>query len=186
MKLQEILSISGAPGLHQYVAQGRGGIIVESLTTKKRSMVSGSTKVSALGDIAIFTQTDDVPLAEVFTAIAKLNDKKTVSLNNKSSNEEVLEFFVKVLPEFDQEKVHVSDIKKIATWYNTLIEFGVTEFKTEEQEQESEDENNASEAKAPAAKKVPAAKKTATKAATPKANSAKMKAPKSANIRKSQ
>ena len=184
MKLQEILSISGAPGLHQYVAQGRGGIIVESLTTKKRTMVNGSTKVSALGDIAIFTETDDVPLADVFTSIAKLNDKKIVSINSKSSNEEVIEFFNKVLPEFDQEKVHISDIKKIAAWYNILVEVGVTEFVNEDDDEIAEDAA-ASEAIATATKKT-AAKKTAAKTAAPKANSAKIKATKSTNIRKSQ
>ena len=115
MKLQEILSISGVPGLHQYVAQGRGGIIVESLTTKKRTMVSSATKANSLGDIAIFTETDDVPLADVFNTIAKQNDKKVVGINNKSTNEEVIKFFNKVLPKFDQERVHLSDIKKIAT-----------------------------------------------------------------------
>ena len=183
MKLQEILSISGAPGLHQYVAQGRGGIIVESLTTKKRSMVSGATKVSALGDIAIFTQTDDVPLADILTTIAKTNDKKVIAINNKSANEDAIKFFKKILPEFDQEKVHVSDIKKIATWYNTLVECGITEFNTEETQNENEDQTTENIA---AATKKTAAKKTATKTAAPKANSAKIKATKSTNIRKSQ
>lgn len=184
MKLQEILSISGAPGLHQYVAQGRGGIIVESLTTKKRTMVSGSTKVSALGDIAIFTETDDVPLADVFTSIAKLNDTKIVSINSKSTNDDVVEFFNNVLPEFDQEKVHISDIKKIAAWYNILIEVGVTEFVNQE-ENETPEDLAAADAITAATKKS-TTKKNAAKTSAPKANSAKMKSPKSANIRKSQ
>jgi len=184
MKLQEILSISGAPGLHLYVAQGRGGIIVESLTSKKRTMVNGSTKVSALGDIAIFTETDDVPLAEVFTSIAKLNDKKAVAIDGKSTNEEVIEFFNKALPEFDQEKVHISDIKKIASWYNLLIEAGMTEFANPDEDETAED-IAAADAISAVTKKS-ATKKTSALTSTPKANSAKMKSPKSANIRKSQ
>ena len=147
-------------------------------------MVNGSTKVSALGDIAIFTETDDVPLADVFTAIAKLNDKKIIAINGKSTNDEVGEFFAKVLPEFDQERVHISDIKKIAAWYNILIEVGMTEFVAQE-DNETDEELAAAEAISAVTKKS-ASKVTSGKTSAPKANSAKMKSPKSANIRKSQ
>lgn len=201
MKLTEILAISGTPGLHRYVAQGRGGIIVESLVDGKRAMVSGSAKVSALGDIAVFTTSEEVPLADIFTSIFKKNNGKAEALNNKSDDKEVVAFFSAVLPEYDKDRVHLSDVKKIANWYNILVGAGMTEFVLEDetaeapaevaQVEEVKEEEKA--VKKPAVKKTAsaataAAKKTAaTKAAgTPKATGAKVKATKSTNIRKSQ
>lgn len=197
MKLTEILAIAGTPGLHRYVAQGRGGIIVESLADKKRIMVSGSAKVSALGDIAVFSDSDEVPLADIFTAIFKKNEGKAEKVGNKSENDEAKAFFEVVLPNYDKERVHVSDIKKIANWYNLLLAAGMTEFNLEEVEEPEEvkveevveEANEEKVVKKSVAKKPTASaavKKTATKAAAPKASGAKVKATKSTNIRKSQ
>lgn len=196
MKLTEILAISGAPGLHRYVAQGRGGIIVESLSDNKRTMVSGSAKVSALGDIAVFTNSEEVPLAEIFTSIFKKNGGKAEAVCNKSTDAEVKAFFEVVLPDYDTDRVHMSDVKKIATWYNLLIAAGVTEFSLEDEEQVEEAEVAVAEEvtddkpKKATAKKATTAsaavKKSAAKNAAPKAGGAKVKATKSTNIRKSQ
>lgn len=128
MELKEILAISGQPGLYKYVAQSTRGVIVESLTDGRRMNASAQSKVSALTEISMFTEGDDIPLAEVFTRIyAHTGGKETVS--HKSSPEQLKAAFAEVLPEYDRERVHVSDIKKCFAWFNTLVQAGFTEFK---------------------------------------------------------
>lgn len=184
MELKEILSISGVPGLYKYVAQGKGGIIVESLGDSRRTMVGGSSKVSALGDIAIFTDSEEVALAEIFQSIFDKNDGSTVTLSNKSTDDELHAFLGDVLPNYDRERVHTSDIKKLVSWYNILVGAGMTEFKVEEQDGEDEDESSVipktkSESTAVAKKQV--VKNTAPKAAS----QPKVVTPKSTTNRKS-
>lgn len=192
MKLSKILAISGAPGLHKYVAQGRGGIIVESLIDGKRTIISGSAKVSTLGDIAIFSTNGEVPLADILTSIFNINKGKEEVVGNKSTNEQVKAFFTSVLPDFDQERVHMSDVKKIANWYNILLKAGVKVFTNDDPADVANDEVVGVDSAEDGAKKLvakkPTAKKTTTasKPGAPKASGAKNKAPKSANIRKSQ
>jgi hypothetical protein len=121
MKLKDILAISGKPGLFIFVSQGRNGIIVESILDKKRMAVQSTTKVSSLEDIAIYTETEEVPLKEVFLKIyEKESGNQTIS--HKSTNEELKSFFESVLPDYDKDRVYVSDIKKLVNWYNLLIE----------------------------------------------------------------
>lgn len=137
MELKDILAISGQPGLYKYVAQSMRGVIVESLTDGKRMNASATSRVSALTEISMFTEGEDIALAEVFTNIWNYTGgQKAVS--HKESPEKIKEEFAKVLPEYDRERVHVSDIKKCFAWYNTLVEAGFTEFKLpEEQSEES-------------------------------------------------
>ena len=128
MELKEILAISGQPGLYKYVAQSVRGVIVESLTDGRRMNASAQSKVSALTEISMFTEGDDIPLADVFTKIyAHTGGKEAIS--HKESPEKLKAAFAKVLPEYDRERVHVSDIKKCFAWYNTLVQAGFTEFK---------------------------------------------------------
>lgn len=137
MNLKEILSITGQAGLFKYVAQGKGGIIVEALAPDaKRQMVSGSAKVSALGDIAIFTDKDEVALADIFETIFKNNSGKAVDITSKSTPDELHTFMSATLASYDRERVHNSDIKKLASWYNILVAAGVTTFKEEDKEVE--------------------------------------------------
>lgn len=138
MELKEILAISGAPGLYKYVAQGKGGIIVESLADGRRTMVSGSTKVSALGDIAVFTLTAEASLGDVLQSVYDKNAGKPVTVTSKATPVELQAFMTSVLPEFDKDRVHNSDIKKIAQWYNALVVAGMTSFKATEEEVEAE------------------------------------------------
>lgn len=161
MELNEILAISGAPGLYKYVAQGKGGIIVESLSDSRRTMVSGSSKVSALGDIAIFTDNEETPLGEILQTIFNQNDGKEVSINAKASATELQAFMEAALPSFDRERVHNSDIKKIAQWYNILIGAGMTTFHSEEAT--PEEEAPAKEATPTTDAEVAAAPKKSTK-----------------------
>lgn len=135
MELKEIIAISGQPGLYRYVAQSKNGIIVESLAYGKRSNASASSKVSSLSEIAIFTEGDDVPLATVFENLyAHTKGEQTIS--HKSSNDELKALLAAVLPQFDRDRVHVSDIKKLVSWFNTLVAAGMKEFKIDEEPQE--------------------------------------------------
>lgn len=134
MKLKEILARSGQSGLFKFVAQSHNGVIVESLTDGKRSNASGSAKVSALGEIAIYTENEDMPLGKVFENIYKQTDGKE-AISPKSSPEELKKFFATVLPEYDRDRVHVSDMKKVITWYNILVSIGMTDFSNDEEEE---------------------------------------------------
>lgn len=188
MELKEILAISGTPGLYKYVAQGKGGIIVESLADGRRTMVGGSTKVSALGDIAIFTQTTEVALGDVLQSVYDQQAGKTVALTSKAAPEELRAFMASVLPDYDAERVHNSDIKKIVQWYNALVTAGMTSFKAEEGNDEAGEA--AVDAAVEVSKKKTTPKKTAAPAATkraPKAESrSKAPAARSTTARKAQ
>ncbi len=135
MELREILAISGQPGLYKYVAQSARGIIVESLADGRRFNAPASSMVSSLTEISVYTEGDDIPLAEVFTRIyAHTGGKQAVS--PKETPEKLKAAFAEALPEYDRERVHVSDIKKCFAWYNTLVAAGFTEFKLPEEPQE--------------------------------------------------
>ncbi len=135
MELKEILAISGQPGLFRYVAQSTRGVIVESLVDGRRMNASAASKVSALTEISMYTEGDDIPLAEVFTKIyAHTGGKEAIS--HKEAPEKLKAAFAEVLPEYDRDRVHVSDIKKCFAWYNTLVAAGFTEFKLPEEEAE--------------------------------------------------
>lgn len=135
MELKEILAISGQPGLFKYVAQSTRGVIVESLVDGRRINASASSKVSALTEISMYTEGDDIPLAEVFTKIyAHTGGKEAIS--HKETPEKLKAAFAEVLPEYDRDRVHVSDIKKCFAWYNTLVAAGFTEFKLPDDSEE--------------------------------------------------
>ena len=136
---QTILAIAGKPGLYKLVTRGNNNLIVEALdATHKRMPAFATDRITSLGDIAMFTETDDVPLTDVLDNLKKLENGKRASINEKkASRAELREYFTKVLPEWDQDRVKDSHIKKLITWYNILIEAGITDFKDEEPETES-------------------------------------------------
>ncbi|MEE4116213.1 MAG: DUF5606 domain-containing protein [Marinilabiliaceae bacterium] len=119
MKLKDILSISGEGGLFRFIAQGKNSIIVEHLETKKRSAAHGTAKVSSLVDIAIFTEGEEVPLGDVFDRIFE-KEEGGEAINHKSTPDELKAYFGEVLPDYDRDRVYVSDIRKLISWYNTL------------------------------------------------------------------
>jgi hypothetical protein len=133
MELKDILAISGQPGLYRYVAQSHTGVIVESLLDGKRSNVSATSRVSALTEISMFTEGEDIALADVFTKMYAYTGGKQ-AISHKESNDRLKEFFGAVLPDYDKERVHVSDIKKAISWFNILVEAGFTEFTLPEEE----------------------------------------------------
>ena len=130
---QTILAIAGKPGLYKLVTRGNNNLIVEALDATHRRMPAFATdRITSLGDIAMFTETDDVPLTVVLENLKNLEGGKKASINEKkASSAELHEYFSKVLPEWDQDRVKDSHIKKLITWYNILIEAGITDFKDE-------------------------------------------------------
>lgn len=129
--LKGILSISGQPGLYKLVAETKNNIVVESLDTNKRMPVYSTSKVSALEDIAIFTTKEDLPLKEVFKAISE-KENGGAAISPKSHDKDLKSYFQVVVPDYDKERVYVSDIKKVISWYNTLQEKGLLNFSVEE------------------------------------------------------
>lgn len=138
--LQTILSISGKPGLYKLVSRGNNNLIVEALDgTNKRQPVFATDRVTSLADIAMFTDSEDVPLGEVLAKVRDKEEGKVSSLNwRKASAKELQAYFAEVLPTFDRDRVHNSDIKKLIQWYNILIQAGVTDFEEEMQPTEGE------------------------------------------------
>ena len=128
MEFKDILAITGMPGLYKYVAQSTRGIIVESLSDGKRMNASGSARVSALSDISMFTEGEDIPLAEVFTRMYAHTGGKE-GLSHKESPERIKAYFAEIVPDYDRDRVHVSDMKKALSWFNILVGAGFTEFK---------------------------------------------------------
>ena len=131
MEFKEILAISGQPGLFRYVAQSRNGFIVESLLDGKRMNASGSSRISALSEISMYTEGEDMPLAEIFTKMYAYTEGKQ-GPSTKEGNARLKEFFGVVVPDYDRERVHDSDIKKAISWFNMLVEAGMTEFSIED------------------------------------------------------
>ena len=131
--LQTILAISGKPGLYKLVSRAKNSLIVEVLDeTHRRIPAFATDRITSLADIAMYTDTDDVPLHKVLTSLKTLEDGKAASINiKKASGDELREYFVKVLPDFDRERVHNSDIKKLIQWYNILIANGISDFDNE-------------------------------------------------------
>ena len=127
---QTILAISGKPGLYKLVSRTKNSFIVEALDeTHKRLPAFGTDRITSLADIAMFTETDDVPLMKVLASMRDLEGGKESSVNfKKATPEELHEYFTKVLPEWDQDRVQNSHIKKLIQWYNILVKAGITDF----------------------------------------------------------
>jgi len=141
--LKGILAISGQPGLFKMLSEGKNGVIVESLLTGKKQTAFASAKMSTLEDIAIYTTSEDFPLKEVFRKINELaNGGAAIASNSKP--EDLKKYFEKILPDYDRERVYVSDIKKVLTWYNILQEKGLLHF---EEEAAASEEKPAEESK---------------------------------------
>ena len=137
--LKTVLSISGRPGLYKLVSQGKNMLIVEAIGTGKRMPAYAHDKIISLGDIAIYTMEEDIPLADVFESIKVKNEGKAVDVKAMKSDKEIREYFATVLPEFDDERVYTNDIKKVFNWYNVLVAAGMTEFKSAEVEEANEE-----------------------------------------------
>ena len=128
MNLEGILNISGKPGLFKVVATTKNTIIVESLTDGKRKPISSHSKANMLEEISLYTYSETKPLTEIFEDIAKKeNGKKAIS--HKAQKNDLTNYFREILPEYDEERVYISDIKKVIQWYNSLHSFYLIETK---------------------------------------------------------
>lgn len=132
--LKEILSIAGEPGLQRLISNASNAIIVESLIDGKRFPAYSNSKIIALEDISIYTENEDMPLKEVFKRIYDKENGKP-AINHKESQEKITAYFNEIVPEYDKERVYISDIRKIIQWYNLLVSRGILNF---EQEQKTE------------------------------------------------
>lgn len=136
--MKEILAISGKPGLYRMVSQAKQSIIVESIIDGKRVPAFSFNKVISLEDIAIYTETEDIPLTDVLKSIRKKeNGGQTIS--TKSSGTELKAYFEEILPEFDRDRVYVSDIKKVLNWYNLLQEKSMLDLLDVKEEDDKEE-----------------------------------------------
>ena len=133
MSLEKIMAISGKPGLYELKTQTRTGFLAQSLVDGKTLSVSGRHNVSLLSEIAIYTLSEEVPLAEVFDKIST-KENGGQAINHKSSKDELEAYFFEVLPDYDEDRVYPSDIKKVVQWYNLLQKNGHSSFAAEEEE----------------------------------------------------
>jgi hypothetical protein len=164
MDLSGIISVSGMGGLFKVLTQTRNGLMIESLLDGKKQPVFSSHKISALEDISIYGMQDDIPLKEVFKAI---KDSNTTSFpESKDSDAKFIEAFAKMLPNYDADRVYVSDMKKVLTWYQLLESKGMLE--TTEDSDTSETSSKAADKTKTTAKQKP---KEAVKTSAPKASS---------------
>ena len=131
--LKGILSISGKPGLFKLVSQMEKGIIIESIETKKRESAYASHKISTLEDIAIFTEAEEVLLKEVFKKI-KIKTSGKEAIHHKSPDKEIKKYFAEILPNYDEDRVYVSDMKKVFRWYNILLKHDMLNEETKKEE----------------------------------------------------
>jgi len=137
--LKDILAISGQSGLFKMVSKGNKSIIVESLVNGKRLPAHSSNKIISLEDIAVYTITEEVPLKDILKKISDKENGQPSSIDSKSSGNILKDYFKSIVPDFDEDRVYVSDIKKIIQWYNILQEKGMLNFEEESAEETKEE-----------------------------------------------
>ena len=140
MGLDKILSIGGRPGLFKLLTQTRTGFVAESLLDKKRISVGMSSNVSVLSEIAIYTLDEELPLREVFQKIKVKEEGGKTTVGHKEDKLKLEEYFFEILPNYDEDRVYPSDIKKVIQWYNILNDHGITNFLEDDQEGDSSEE----------------------------------------------
>lgn len=140
MDLSKILTISGKPGLYQVVSQAKMGVLVESIVDSKRIPAFSTDRISSLGEISIFTEEADVELKSVFQKIFEKENSQPIADLKKKSEKEIISYFASILPDYDKERVYVSDMKKVLSWYNMLVAKGLIDLNADE---ETPEENSA-------------------------------------------
>lgn len=143
---QTILSVAGKPGLYKLVSRGKMNLIVEALDeSHKRMPIFMADRVTSLNDIAIYTDAEDIPLMKVLASLRDKEEGKELQLNfKKCPSKELRDYFATILPDFDRDRVHDSDIRKLFSWYNILVKCGITDF-DEAQKEEATNEEQAEE-----------------------------------------
>lgn len=137
--LKTILSVSGKPGLYKLISNSKNMVIVESVVDGKKVPIHARDKVVSLGDISIYTETDDIPLKEILISIKNKENGAKASISTSAKPEELKKYFQEILPDFDRDRVYPTDIKKIISWYNILTEAGLDYEKEEANEEETKE-----------------------------------------------
>ena len=133
--LRRILSVSGQHGLYRYLAQARNGAVAENLADKKRTVFTGSSRITTLADIAIYTSEGEMKLSDVFLAIkAALGDAEAPSA--KASDKEVMDFFAKAIPDYDADRFYISHMRKVLDWYSQIVKYASLDFVSDDEESE--------------------------------------------------
>ncbi len=172
MDLDKILSIGGKPGLYKLVTQTRSGFVAESLLDGKKISVGLRSNVSVLSEIAIYTLEEEVPLKAVFLKIQEKENGQKTSVTHKEDKIKLEEYFFEILPDYDEDRVYTSDIKKVIQWYNILLEKGMTDFS--EKKETKEEKSEKSSEKKTVAKKAKTEKSIAKKPAVTKTSGKKV------------
>jgi len=140
MSLDKVISIAGKPGLYKLITQTRGGFVAESLVDNKRISVSVQNNVSVLSEIAIYTLTEEVPLRQVFKNIKKKENGEATPVKPKDSKDKLEEYFFNILPDYDEDRVYASDIKKVIQWYNLLQQHNMLDILSDDEDEKVSDE----------------------------------------------
>lgn len=138
MDLKGILAITGKPGLYKLISQTKTGALVESLVDKKRMTAFAHERISSLKDITMFGNEEDKPLIDIFQNIYKIEDGKEC-ISHKSSEKELKDYMEKVFPDYDKDRVHLSDMKKLFSWYNILLTNNLIDLEQPEQAKQEEE-----------------------------------------------
>ena len=137
MKLEGIINVSGKPGLFKIISRSNNTVIIESLTDQKRTAIYSHNQANLLDEIGIYTYNDTVPISDIFTEIAKKTSCGP-SINHKSSKDELMNYFRDILPEYDEDRVYISDIKKVIQWYNIMQSVNLIKISKKETKKETE------------------------------------------------
>lgn len=175
--LKTILAIAGKPGLYKLISRGANSLIVETVDAQKKRMPAfGADKVVSLGDISIYTDDDkEIPLSKVLENMKDQHSGKAIDIvPKKASQDEIIAIFEKALTNYDKDRVRVSDMRKVISWYNLLIDYGITTFVEEEEKPKEETAETAAPKKeaTKSTSKAPVQKNTANRAASSKARTA--------------
>jgi len=138
MALKDILVISGQSGLFRYISKGRKSVVVENISDNKRIIIPVTIKISMLDEITVFAKNNDISLRKIFRKIQE-KENRGAAISHKSPDAELKKYFAELLPEYDRDRVYMSDIRKIIMWYNLLLELGITNFDHPEEEGEPEE-----------------------------------------------
>lgn len=136
--LKEILAITGKPGLFKIVSNGKNMLVVEDVTTGRRIPAHGRDKIVSLGDVAMYTDKGEVPLADVLENVYRVADGKELDIKKLVEDDKLKSTFAEVLPDYDRDHVYTSDMKKLFSWYNILVAAGYTTFKAPAAEEAAE------------------------------------------------
>ncbi len=140
MDLSKILSIAGKPGLYKLAGEAKNNLVVESLTDGKRMPAFSHERISSLQEISIYTKDEDLPLHDALKLVYDMTEGQKVDNPKKMSSAQLKELFKKAIPDYDEDSVYVSDMKKVFTWYNTLLEKELLDFSEEEKSEEESEE----------------------------------------------